>query len=556
MTATSTEPATSTTTVPLLLVAPFLGERELLALRLTAGGLRGGALASAMGVSPSTARTALGRACRALGRDQPAQAVFAAVVLRLVTPDDLPGSVPQAEALTPEDLTMLELVVRGQTPSRIAEDLGWSTDATKTGLNTLRGLFKARNLTHLGALALAHDLVSCRLVDDRLPNVPLSALPAPKAPTTLADAMAYAQHILDPDSTHSSEQLSRDLRVATNTTALPSVVDAEGAGQRAVGLARIVRRWLPAAEQFRAAAVGSPAHLRRWDRAISAASSADSLARPVSESAAYAADVRRLLEAVRDGRRAGSATPASFANHLTLLVESHEYYPGCLVSAYQLALDHRLPRTLVDDALQDLLARGVLEGSVTRPLPAGSRAAQKGHAEVITRRLRDQLAAGLYPPGSVLSRSDLATFLCATIRETNRALRHLVNEGLVVSGSGQVTDAAAHLTPTPRLDLPPPYAQHPTEARITTTAAFAPMLWDLRRPISPTDLNMSWHTLRHMAAQLLPNGDPEHLAVRRAVEAATAPWPGMARNRVWHLACIGRAIAALQRQLEEPEAGG
>ncbi|MFD9715854.1 hypothetical protein [Streptomyces sp. NPDC059076] len=378
-----------------------------------------------------------------------------------------------------------------------------------------------------------------------------TAIPAPKTPTTLADAMANAQQIIDRGSADIGGLLSGDLRIASNATALPSVVDAEGTGQQAVGLASIVCRWLPVAQEFRAAAAGSPAHLRRWDRAISAASSADSLARPVCETAAYAADVRRLLEAVRDGRRAGSATPAGFANHLALLVESHEYYPGCLVSAYQLALDHRLPRTLVDDALQDLLARGVLEGSVTRAMPAGSRAAQAGHAGVVAARLREQLAAGLYPPGTLLSLSDLVVSLCATVRETNRALRQLCDEGLVVAGSRRVTDAAARLTATPRLDLPPPYAQPFTGVMITMAAGLMYMRWDLRRPVSSTSLSVAWHTLRRMAAQLLPSGDPEHLAVRRAIEAATAPWPGMPRDRVWHLACIGRALTALQDHLDE-----
>ncbi|MCM2388794.1 GntR family transcriptional regulator [Streptomyces albipurpureus] len=546
MTATSTEA---------VLMAPLVNEREHLALRLTADGLEGRGLARAMEVSRATARVILGRACRAVGRDHPAQAVLVAVVHRLVTAGDLSGAVPEAGTLCGEDVAVLEQVVSGLTASEIAAAHGWSTGHATAVIHLLKGRFRARTLAHLGALALAHDLVPCHLVDDRLPRVPLSALPAPRTPATLADAMSHAQQFPDQGGADTGEQLPRDLRIVSNATTHSAVQDASGVGQRAVGLAQIVFRWLPVAQEFRSAAVGSPAHLRRWDHAISHVSSAGSLTRPLGETAAYAVDVRRLLEAVRDGRSAGSATPAGFANSLALLVESHEYYPGCPMSAYQLARDHRLPRSLVDDAIQDLLANGVLEGSVTRPLPAGSRATQKGHAGVVAARLRDQLAAGLYPPGTTLSLSDLATFLCATVRETNSALRQLVDEGLVVPGSGQVTEAAARLTPTPRLDPPHPYAQRPAGARITMTAGLAHMRWDLRRPISPTDLSRSWDTLRRMAAQLLPSGNPENLAVRRVMEAVTAPWPGMPRDRVWHLACLGRALAALQQHLTETEAG-
>ncbi|MCM2392028.1 hypothetical protein [Streptomyces albipurpureus] len=554
MTATSVEAARNTaTTAPLM--APLVREREKLALRLTADGLAGRELARAMGVSPGMARAVLARACRAVERDDPAQAVFAAVVHRLVTADDLSGAVPEAGTLRGEDLAVLEQVVSGLTASEVAAARGWSTDHATAVLDVLRGRFRARTLAHLGALALAHDLVPCHLVDDRLPKVPLSALPAPRTPTTLADAMTYAQQRVDRDETASGEQLSRDLRVASNATTHFAVQDAGGVGQRAVSLARVVCRWLPAAESFRSAASGSPAHLRRWDQAISRVISAGSLSRPLDETAAYAGDVRRLLEAVRDGRRADPGSLATFARYLTFLVDSGEQYLGSRLSAYQIGCDYGLPRSLVEDAIQDLLADGVLEGGGVKAMPAGSLAAQREHAQVVSHRLREQLAAGLYPPETILSTPDLAVSLCATVRETHQALRQLAEAGLVeVSGPARVTEAATHLTTAGRLPSPNPYAHPYTPTTITTTAQQAHTRWRLRRPVSPTELAVSWLTLRHMAAQLLTEARPEDLAVRRAMEAATAPWPGNPRERVWHTACLAHTVTTLQHHLEEAEA--
>ncbi|MFI1013039.1 hypothetical protein [Streptomyces sp. NPDC020965] len=48
-------------------------------------------------------------------------------------------------------------------------------------------------------------------------------------------------------------------------------------------------------------------------------------------------------------------------------------------------------------------------------------------------------------------------------------------------------------------------------------------------------------------------GGREKLAVRRAVEAITAPWPVGARNRVWHTACLALTVTALQQHLRNAE---
>ncbi|MFI1886043.1 SAM-dependent methyltransferase [Streptomyces jumonjinensis] len=554
MTGTTTASRGSTTTAPVPL-APVVGGREKLALRLTADGLTGKELARAMKVSPTTARASLTRACRAMEREHPTQAAFAAMVHRLVTADDISGTAPAAGSLRGEDVAVLEHVVSGLTTPQVAAAQGWSTDDAKTVLDVLTGRFQARNLIHLGALALAHDLVPCHLVDDRLPRLPLSALPAPRIPVTLADAMAYARELDNDDVTSSGEQLSHDLLAASYATALPAVLDAGGAGQRAVALARIVCRWLSTAESFRSAASESPAHLRRWDRALSHVNSTGSLSRPLGEATAYAGDVRRLLEAVRDGHRADGVTAAALARDLTALVSSGEHYLGCPVSAYQIARDRDLPRALVEDAVKDLLANRVLEGGIAKAMPAGSLAAQRGHAGVVTDRLRDQLAAGLYPPGSVLPLHDLAVSMCAMVRETRRALQQLADEELaeIVGPSAQVTGGAAHLTAVGRLDPPVPYALPYSPTVITATAREAHDRWRLRRPAAPSAVKESWLTLRRMASQLLQTGRPEDLAVRRAVEAITAPWPANARDRVWHTACLALTVTALQQHLQNTE---
>ncbi len=356
------------------------------------------------------------------------------------------------------------------------------------------------------------------------------------------------------------DQLRYDLRAARTATTLPGTQASDTLHHLRV-LARMVHRWLPVAREYRAAAAGSPAQLRRWDRVLERAVGPDVLARPVDQLGAWAHEVHTLLETVREARRAGQVTAAVVGQTIAARVQDGEYYPGCVLSSYRIALDYGLPQAVADDAVQDLLACGVLESSGGRAAPAGSRAAREHMEKVITDRLRAQIAAGLYPPHSTLpSRRELAQVLWSVLAHVTGALRTLAGEGLVTTGPGpvRVTAAAADLPPAPR-DEPPPCATPYSSAVITRQTQDVIDRWRLRRPAPAAVVEESWDVLRQMTVQLLHHcSAPENaVVVRRAVEVARAPWPDSSWERVWHTACLARAVAALQHhvnQLDRPSA--
>ncbi|MEU3963200.1 GntR family transcriptional regulator [Streptomyces buecherae] len=280
----------------------------------------------------------------------------------------------------------------------------------------------------------------------------------------------------------------------------------------------------------------------------------DVLARPVDQLGGWAHEVHTLLETVRDAQRAGQVTAAVVGQNIAARVQDGEYYPGCVLSSYRIALDYGLPQAVADDAVQDLLACGVLESSGGRAAPAGSRAAREHMEKVITDRLRAQIAAGLYPPHSTLpSRRELAQVLWSVLAHVTGALRTLAGEGLVTTGPGpvQVTAAAADLPPAPQ-DAPPPCALVYNSAAITRQTQEAIDRWRLRRPAPPAVVEESWAGLRQMTVQLLrPSAPGSAVVVRRAVEVVRAPWPDSSWERVWHTACLARTVAALRHHVDQ-----
>ncbi|MEU0689820.1 hypothetical protein [Streptomyces uncialis] len=552
------DPVAALPPVPLPPV-PVMGERDLLALRLAANSRTVAESALELGVSTTAVRESLAHAARAQGRTDTTGAVSAAVVHRLVTSDDItnPGRTPAPGELTHDDHVLLRDLVRQPDPARAGGPAASAGPADPL-LRDLRSVFGARSSAHLAALALLNGLVPCSVADGRFPDLPVGRLPAPRLPTVFADAVAHAA-ALPPtagDMDVSDERLRQDLRAARYATTLSSERADGSRGRRAAVLGEAVHRWAPAARACRTHAAGSPARSRYWDEVVDGACGSGALARPLTDTAGFAHGVHRMLQAIRCTRRAGALTAAGLAAELAARVADGTYYPGCRIHPRALARMWGVPLAGAEAVLWDLVATGVLERAGAGACPAGSGAARDGHHRTVAARLRDQFAAGLHRPGTVLARPDLSAALFAADRDLTRVFQALTDEGLVIprrGGSVLVAPAARFLDRPEPLDPPAPYATPYHPAAITDTVREAVDRWRLSRPEHPHAVHDSWDTLRRMAVQLLREAGPgDAPPVRQAVDALTAPWPAGARQRVWHTACLARTIHTLQEHLTEP----
>ncbi|MFJ4773971.1 hypothetical protein ACIP88_33500 [Streptomyces uncialis] len=542
---------------------PVMGERDLLALRLAANGRTVADSARELRVSTTAVRESLAHAARAQGRTDTTGAVSAAVVHRLITPSDItaPGRTPAAGDLTHDDDVLLRDLVRGPEPARAGGAAAPAGPADPLRRD-LQGAFGARSSAHLAALALLDGHVTAGVVDGRFPDLPVGDLPPPRFPVTCGDAVSHAA-ALPPaggGSDVSDERLQHDLRTTAYATTLSSERAGGSRGRRAAVLGEAVHRWAPVAQACRAHAAGSPAQSRYWQDVIDRACGPDALARPLTDTAGFAHGVHRMLRAVRDTRQAGGVSAADLAAELAAGIADGTYYPGCRIHPRALAHSRGVPLVTAEAAFADLLAAGVLERAGAGACPAGSRAAREGHHRAVTARLRDQFAAGLHRPGTVLVRRDVAAALFAADRDLTRAFQALTDEGLVIprrGGSVLVAPAARFLDRPERLDPPAPYAMPFHPAAVTDMVRVAVDRWRFGRPGHPHAVRESWETLRRTAVQLLREAGPcDGPPVRQAVDALTAPWPAGARDRVWHTACLARTVHTLQEHLNEPQDTG
>ena len=156
---------------------PDLPLEDLRILRLLADGRTNPEIAKAAFFSVAAVRSRVVMLCPKLGTANRVHAAALGVVHRLVTPAHLSGLPVVHLAVREIDRLVLVRTVTGATGTAIAKDLGLSEYTVRDVLKRLRQEFCAHTAAQLAATAVVTGAVTCRAVDPRFPNVPLSELP-------------------------------------------------------------------------------------------------------------------------------------------------------------------------------------------------------------------------------------------------------------------------------------------------------------------------------------------------------------------------------------------
>ncbi|MEU2516597.1 GntR family transcriptional regulator [Streptomyces syringium] len=218
-------------------------------------------------------------------------------------------------------------------------------------------------------------------------------------------------------------------------------------------LQRIAERWLPVARERRAAAAGSAADQARWDTLINAVISAQD----ISPGSRYeglvllAMQLRSLLYDIHD-----SAPPhvpvVVLAERITEAIEKGTYPAGSRLVPSALAADLKESVPRVKLAIVDLMTAGIVEWR-GRHLHVTTPGAERDMPERLAVRIREQIAAGVYLPGTPLpTRPELArTFMVSPV-PLSAALRLLADDGLLLlrqASRATVAPAAARAAKVP-----------------------------------------------------------------------------------------------------------
>lgn len=359
---------------------------------------------------------------------------------------------------------------------------------------------------------------------------------------TIATTQHPAARALDPRS------LRDDLRVLRRVISHPNQ-SSPAAVARNLDMARhIARHWAPVAHARRAAADGLLSEEQRWDALLACADPERAMELSYAAVVVYAGSVRELVQALHEDIRLGTTVP-EVSRAITAAISQGEFPVGRELRVKQVATALRAPVETVRTAVDNLLGSGALEKRSRRIFPAGSLVL----ATHIADRLRAQIAAGIYMPGSRLPGIKVlaSTFYCdyALVRQV---LRILAAEGVVLVASREVLQAAA-----PLLSRPVPTPPHHDERTfrfsrdtIVATCRAAHEQWRRRSPAPEELLHARWEDLRFMAGQLLaaaPNPAPDatqDLAdLARTAELASARLPDKPWLQQWHTACLAKEVS-------------
>ncbi|MEU1626461.1 GntR family transcriptional regulator [Streptomyces sp. NPDC020096] len=362
-------------------------------------------------------------------------------------------------------------------------------------------------------------------------------------------------------------ELNKLSHVATSRTAASPAAIVRSRRQ----LREITDRWLPLALERREAAVGSAADQARWDQLIAtAAPEAEAVDPSFTALVLLTGQVRELLRAIHD-----SAPPrvpiAELTERIADAIEKGTYPAGSSLPVSRLVVDlgETVPRVRL--ALSDLVTAGVAEERGRRAYVArpGSRA--QCMTERLAARLRELIAADVYPPGTVMpTRAELARTLVSALHPVSVALRLLASEGTVVLPAGQraVVSMTARI-PTANSGTPqatraecPDWAVRP--ARVHESALVVRSWWRSRVTPQPAALEYHLHQLGSVARQLVPQADSyraglplnsEHrrhvrAVIARAIWLESADLPADVELGVWHAACLATAVGDLLQLTE------
>lgn len=207
------------------------------------------------------------------------------------------------------------------------------------------------------------------------------------------------------------------------------------AGRAWEELSHLTTRWVPVARELRESAAASPADQARWDALITATSAGCTT--PSFEAVVLRSQyLKALLRAIED-----SIPPrppiAEVAARITDAISQGVFLPGAVLSRKRLAAQFGESTERVRLALIDLTDAGVTEERGRCHVVLRSRVTDLAAQQRRTRfqrhlagRLRDQIAAGVYPPGSALpSQYALGRAFVTSADMVSAALHLLAAEG-------------------------------------------------------------------------------------------------------------------------------
>jgi DNA-binding CsgD family transcriptional regulator len=186
------DPAGATTVAPLAGASVLLEEQDLTILRLIASGRRRSDIAGATfnSVTKIDARTR--RLCHVLAADSRQHLAALSAVYGLVTRERLPGVSGVQPHVLKDDQDVLDLIVAGMSPSRIAARFQCDVAPVNTAIARLTLAFGADNRCQLAAYAVLVEAVTCRAVSMRFPATALSCLPPFHVTTTGTGVLLHA----------------------------------------------------------------------------------------------------------------------------------------------------------------------------------------------------------------------------------------------------------------------------------------------------------------------------------------------------------------------------
>ncbi|MEU9337960.1 GntR family transcriptional regulator [Streptomyces sp. NPDC048290] len=345
------------------------------------------------------------------------------------------------------------------------------------------------------------------------------------------------------------DQTARDLLRSDlyRTRRLPT-----GASVAAAGLARhtttmrtVLDHWVPVAQNCRATEAGSRSAAARWDTLLAQAADPPHPTAPADAVFAFNTTVRELLRAINRYAARGPSI-AEITDHLTTQIRSGHCPAGSALSPDRAAKALGVPRERVKDAVGDLIAAGVLERRGVRVFVRVPGDGPRVQARCIAGRLTAQIAAGLYPPGTLLPRvHDLAQrFLCQAPL-INTAVRLLTDSGLLHltdRGRAQVQNAALALPAPARAPALPPAPHPPGTHPHPDLLSEVRSQWRHHTPVTAGTIDSQWAQLRHRASQTATHRDTDG-PCRFLTELASAPLPDPQWLRPWHLAILATALS-------------
>ncbi|MER5973657.1 GntR family transcriptional regulator [Streptomyces sp. NPDC002055] len=321
-----------------------------------------------------------------------------------------------------------------------------------------------------------------------------------------------------------------------------------------------INPWASLAARRHAAASTSPADQARWSRLIQA------VERPEQATQlTYEKLVLRVVSA-RELLRTLAETEPPFvpivdvARQIEHRIKTGSYPAGTVLAPGRLAADLAFPLQSIHLALADLAERGVIEQQTNcrARVPGGD---ANDRPRQIAQWLRALAEGGAFLPGTALpDRRELMRILITSQKPVTDALRILSEEGLLERGPHRrlVVRRGAVERPTSTLKVPRPRpglnSSSPHEIR--EVARTVRGWWNTRLTPPPDALDEVIDRLGVAAHQLveqirrgaLPpattHQQVESVIARTAVSAAAVHQPHY-QLRVWHAACLARAVEDL-----------